>query len=192
MDMTILKAIFNGILFGLALYIVGATNRKNLIEMLQLKDRRLMKSIFLGIGFASVLIFTSLYLGIMPVERFSIKTMYVGVVLGAAILAVGFGAIGLCPGTGLGALTSGYLKAIIVVLGGLFGSYLFSKSYGFFDTIGLFKPILGGKTTLFQISEKYPALMDIGPQGGIVVGIIFMIIAILIPKKNYKIVFLTI
>ncbi|MGL4568736.1 MAG: hypothetical protein ACRCU6_09455, partial [Fusobacteriaceae bacterium] len=114
MEITVIKALFNGALFGFALYLVGATNRKNLIEMLQLKDLRLMKSILFAIGFASVLIFISFYLGIIPEERFSIKTMYWGVILGAGILAIGFGAIGLCPGTGLGALTSGYWKAIIV------------------------------------------------------------------------------
>lgn len=186
MDITIFKAILNGALFGFALYLVGATNRKNLIEMLQLKDLRLMKSIIFAIGFASVLIFTSFYLGILPLEKFSIKTMYWGVIVGAGILALGFGAIGLCPGTGLGALTSGYWKAIVVILGGLFGSYIFSKSYGFLDSIGLFKPVLGGKTTLFQIGEKSPALLEIGPWGGIVMGFIFMGIAFFLPEKISK------
>ena len=186
MEITVIKALFNGALFGFALYLVGATNRKNLIEMLQLKDLRLMKSILFAIGFASVLIFISFYLGIIPEERFSIKTMYWGVILGAGILAIGFGAIGLCPGTGLGALTSGYWKAIIVILGGLLGSYLFAQSYHFLDSLGLFKPLLGGKTTLFQISEKYPALLDIGPWGGIVVGAIFIGVAYLLPEKFQK------
>lgn len=186
MEITIIKALFNGILFGLALYIVGATNRKNLLEMLQLRDLKLMKIILFAIGFASVLIFASLYLGILPEDRFNIKAMYMGVIPGAAILAFGFGFIGLCPGTSIGALTSGYKKAIVVILGGIFGSYLFAKSYVFFESMGLFKPLMGGKTTLFKISENYPALWEIGPWGGILVGILFMGIALILPKKFTK------
>lgn len=183
MDITILKGLFNGFLFGLALYIVGATNRSNLLEMLQLRNLRLMKIILFAIGFASVLIFASLYLGILPESRFNIKGMYLGVPMGGAILAFGFGFIGLCPGTSLGALTSGYIKSIAVILGGLLGSYIFARSYGFLSNFGIFKPLWGGKVTLFQISENYPALFNIGPWGGIAVGCIFMLIALALPEK---------
>lgn len=186
MDFTLLKGIFTGFLFGAALYTVGATNRANLLEMPQLKNLKLMKIILFGIGFASVLIFVSLYLGILPASRFNIKGMYMGVPIGAAILAFGFGFIGLCPGTSVGALTSGYLKAILVILGGIFGSYLFAKSYGFLSSYGIFEPLLGGKTTLFHISDTYPALFNIGAWGGIVVGILFMAITLILPEKISK------
>ena len=76
-------------------------------------------------------------------------------------------------------------KAISSILGGLFGAWLFSVTYGFWKNIGLFQTMDLGKLTLFQISEKYPAVFDIGYWGLLAVGIIFMAIAALLPVGKY-------
>lgn len=179
----LIKALLSGTLFGAALYLVGASNRKNLIEMLKLKDLTLMKIILFGIGLASALIFTSYYMGIMPIEHFNIKSMYWGVIPGAALLGIGFGALGICPGTSLASFGAGYFKAIFFILGGLLGAWVFSLSYALLKSWGVFNEIFGGKTTLFLISDKYPAIFEVGSLGGILVGIFFMILAILLPDK---------
>lgn len=184
MTSELLKGIFTGFLFGAGLYIVGATNRKNLINMLKLKDFSILKMILMAMGVAAILIHLSLHFGIMPVSRFSIKAMYPGVIFGAGILAIGFGMIGLCPGTAIGSFASGYRKAIVTIIGGLVGSYIFAHTYDKLKSLGLFQEVLGGKTTLFFISDKINHVFSIGALGGVVVGVIFILIALILPENK--------
>lgn len=184
MTMELLKGIFTGFLFGAGLYFVGATNKKQLILMLKLKDFSILKMILTAIGVAALLIHLSFHFGIMATSKLSIKTMYSGVVLGAGILGTGFGLIGLCPGTAVGALASGYKKAIIVILGGLVGAYTFAHTYASLKNLGLFEPLLGGKTTLFYVSDKITHIFNIGALGGVFVGIVFILIAFLLPENK--------
>jgi len=184
MDMELLKGLFTGALFGAGLYIVGATNRTNLLNMLKLKDFTLMKTIAFAMGIAAILIHGSLYLNIMPVSKLSIKSMYLGVIIGSMILAVGFGTVGLCPGTAIGSLASGYRKAAVVILGGLFGTYFFAQSYAYLKSLGIFDDMLGGKVTLFHVSDKINYLINIGPLGGVAVGVLFIVFAFMLPEND--------
>lgn len=184
MNIDTLKGLLTGILFGVALYIAGATNRNNLLNMLKLKDFSLMKIIIFAIGTATICVHLSLYFGIIPESHFSIKPMYFGVILGAAVLAIGFGMIGLCPGTAICSYASGYKKAMTVIIGGLVGAHIFSKLYGRFESWGLFKEILGGKITVFHISDKINYIFDIGPLGGVAVGVFFIIVSFMLPEKD--------
>lgn len=184
MNMDTLKGLLTGVLFGMALYIAGATNRNNILNMLKLKDFSLMKIILFAIGIATICVHLSLYFGVIPESHFSIKPMYLGVIFGAAILAIGFGMIGLCPGTAICSYASGYKKALTVIIGGFLGAYIFSKVYGTLQSWGLFKEILGGKITIFHITDKVNYIFDIGPLGGVVVGIIFIIVSFMLPEKD--------
>ncbi len=184
MNMDTLKGLLTGFLFGMALYLAGATNRNNLLNMLKLKDFSLMKIILFAMGIAAICIHLSLYFGVIKESHFSIKPMYFGVVFGAIVLAIGFGMIGLCPGTAICSYASGYKKALTVIIGGFIGTHIFSKLYGRFESWGFFKEILGGKITLFHISDKINYIFDIGPLGGVAVGIFFIIISFLLPEKE--------
>lgn len=185
--MEILLAILLGGLFGFALSYVGATGFKNIIKMLRLEDLSLAKIILFAIGFSSILLSLSAMLGIFDISNLSIKTMNLGVIVGGLIFGVAFGAIGTCPGTCIGAIGSnGIKKAISAILGGLVGAFAFSTSYGYLKELGLFDALNIGKITLFNISEKYPSIFNVGFIGLLVVGAIFMIIAYLIPKSIIK------
>ncbi|MGL5203039.1 YeeE/YedE thiosulfate transporter family protein [Cetobacterium sp.] len=172
-----------GILFGLALYYAGATNRVIITKMLKLKELTLMKIILFAIGWGMSLTYFAVVFKIIDLGHFSIKTMNLGVVFGSFILAIGFGFIGLCPGTAIASFGAGYLKSIYVIIGGLVGAYLFTLSYPILKSIGLFENVLGGKTTLIFLSDKYNFLFKGTPWIGVVIGITLILISIVIPHS---------
>lgn len=183
--MNIFLAIILGGFFGFSLYMVGATANVKILKMLRLEDLTLAKIILFAIGFASVLLSITGILGIFDVSHLSVKSMNLGVVIGGLIFGVGFGSAGTCPGTCVGAIGGirGIKKALVAVVGGLFGAFTFSIFYGTFKTMGLFDALNLGKLTLFSISEKYPSVFNIGFVGLLVVGMIFMVGAYMIPTK---------
>lgn len=175
-----------GVLFGLGLYYAGATNRVVISNMLKLKDLTLMKIIIFAIGFSMSLLYISVALKIISIDHFGIKPMNIGVILGSAILALGFGMIGLCPGTAIASFGAGYLKSIYVILGGIIGAFLFTIAYSILKSIGLFKEMLGGQTTLFFLSEKYNFIFYGTPWIGVFIGFVLIVVSLIIPYSLEK------
>ncbi len=180
--MEILLAIGLGLLFGVALQRVGATNPQNIINMMRLADLHLMKAILLAIGISSLGLFGGMALGWIDPDHLSIKSSYVGVVVGGGILGAGFAVSGFCPGTGLGALAEGRRDALWFVLGGLAGAALYVVVYGFIADSALFTAIGGGKVTLAK-TPAAPALIE-GVPGTVVgcaLGAVLVVIATVLP-----------
>lgn len=183
--MNIVLAIVLGLLFGFVLYWVGASSPKKLIAMLRLENLTIMKIIVFGVGFASTLLSIFSLLGIFNQAHLSVKGVNLGVVIGGLIFGIGFGTVGTCPGTCVAATGGGgFRKAFSAVLGGLLGAWVFSMTYGFWKSIGLFSAMDWGKLTLFQISDKYPSVFSIGYWGLLAVGLLFMVIALILPAKS--------
>ena len=182
--MEILLAIFLGVFFGYALYTVGAAKRGNIRSMLRLEDLELMKIILFAIGFASSLLALAIGLGIFDIGHLSVKEMNAGVILGGLIFGTGFGLLGSCPGTSLASLPySNKVKTVAIIVGGLFGAWIFSLSYGWWQEQGLFATWNLGKLTIFQLSAKYPALLSCGWGGLLIFGCILMLLAWLLPQR---------
>jgi len=95
--MNIILAINLGIFFGFALQRVGANTPQNIINMLRLKDLHLMKAIFFAIGISSTLLFLLLAFGIIDSGHLSVKSSYIGVIVGGAVLGLGFAIAGNAP-----------------------------------------------------------------------------------------------
>jgi len=179
-------AVVLGAAFGFALDRVGATNPEYIIRMLNLSNLHLMKTILMGIGVASVLVFGGLLLGIVDPAHLSVKTTYVGVFIGGILLGLGFAVAGYCPGTGLTALATGRRDAMFFIVGGLVGTASYMVTYASVAATALLDPVAGGKTTLSPITDtKYPALVEAMPGKwlGLLVGLAFMIIAWLLPAR---------
>ena len=185
--MEIVLAILLGGFFGFALAYVGATVFKNILKMLRLQDLTLAKVILFAIGFSSTLISLFGLIGLFEVSHFHVKTMNMGVILGGIMFGFAFGWIGTCPGTCVGAIfTKNIARAISAVLGGLLGAFSYSMTYSYFNKMGVFEKLDMGQLTLFNISDKYPSIFDLGFSGLLISGIIFMLIACIIPRKIRK------
>jgi hypothetical protein len=185
--MEIILAIVLGTFFGFALHRVGASNPHNILNMLRLTDLHLMKAILYAVGLSSLLLFFGLATGIIDTGNLSVKSSYVGVVIGGVLLGLGFGSVGYCPGTGWVALADGRKDAIFFILGGLVGALVFIFAYGPLKETFLFNEIAGGKVTLAQTgNEDFRALIGQVP-GMVVAGVIavvFMAIAWILPSRK--------
>lgn len=181
--MELIFAILIGLFFGFVLQKVGAANPQRIIDMLRLKDFHLMKAIFAGIGLSSLLLFILLSVGWADPGHLSVKSAYVAVILGGALMGLGWAVSGFCPGTGLVAAGALRKDALFFILGGLVGVLLFTLLYGALESTALFNS-LGGKATLAETGvEKYSTLIPALPALAVAgtIGIAFMAIAWFLP-----------
>ncbi len=182
----IILALAIGAAFGFALDRIGATNPGYIIRMLNLSNLHLMKTILLGIGVASVLTFSGLLSGLVDPSHLSVKTAYLGVIIGGALLGVGFAIAGYCPGTGLTAAATGRIDAVYFAIGGLVGAFAYMLTYPAVKATGILDAIAGGNSTLAPIAgTKYPALLTSLPGEwlGLALGIALILIAALLPDR---------
>jgi uncharacterized protein len=184
--MQIVLAILIGAAFGFALDRAGATNPNYIIKMLNLSDLHLMKTILAGIGVASILMFAGLLIGLVEPGHLSVKAAYGGVFLGGMLLGLGFAISGYCPGTGLTAMATGRIDALVFVIGGLVGAAVYMLTFGAIAETALFAEIAGGKSTLGPVEgTEYPAFLNVMPGEwlGLLVGLAFVLIAWMLPER---------
>ncbi len=168
-------AIILGTLFGYTLYRVGATHADKIIDMLTLRDLGLAKTIMLAIGLSSSIYFSGVAFGLFDPSHLSIKAMYLGVIIGGALLGIGWALSGMCPGTGVTNVGAGRKDAMFFVFGGLLGAGAFTIAYEYLATFGLFEPILGGKTALANPGKNIWV--------AIVIGLVMIVGAIALPRR---------
>jgi len=180
--MDIILAIVIGAGFGAVLDRIGATNPTWIGRMLSLKNLHLMKTILLAIGTASVLMFGGQMLGLVDVGHMSVKTAYVGVFIGGLLLGAGWAASGYCPGTGVCAAATGRKDALFFIAGGLLGAAAYMVTYPMWQGAGLLD---GAATTLGAIpGAEYDSLLNLrGDVVGLVLGVLFIVIAAALPGK---------
>ena len=173
--MDLLLAVILGCLFGFALHRVGATNPQVIINMLRLADLHLAKVILFAVAVSSALLFTGIATGLVDPGNLSVKTSYWGVLIGGAILGIGWVIAGYCPGTGVAAIGDGRKDALFFVLGGLLGAYIYMLIYSKFMDSVLLEKVLGGKVTLANTpNESFGAIITDIP--GIVVALIVAVV----------------
>ncbi|SIO06360.1 hypothetical protein SAMN05444722_0284 [Rhodovulum sp. ES.010] len=181
----IILAIVIGGLFGIMLERIGATDPNWIGRMLNLTNMHLMKTILVAIGTASILMFGGQMLGLVEVGNMSVKAINVGVLLGGAILGIGWAIAGFCPGTGVCAAATGRIDALFFVAGGLLGAAAYALTYPFWVDIGF---LAGDKWTVGAIPDAdYPAALQnlpvTGDVIGIGIGVFFILVAILLPRR---------
>ncbi len=185
--MKIVLGLLLGGFFGYTLYKVEATSPRKLLAMLRLEDLELAKVILFAIGFASSLLTIANWIGIFDVSHLEVKPINTGVIIGGIIFGLGFGYAGTCPGTCAGAVGTENIKlAISGILGGLFGAFIFSITYGKIYDMGLISSFDGGKLTLFKLSSEFPSVFNMGWSGLLLAGVLFMILAYVMPSTLIK------
>lgn len=116
-----------GVLFGAGLLLSGLADPDKIIGTLRLKDFHAMRTIavFVLVGMLGTWI-----LELAGVAHFSVKpAAMVAVAIGGALLGIGFGLTGYCPGTGLACAASGRLDALVTVVGMFIGALVFILIY---------------------------------------------------------------
>ncbi|MGB5543999.1 MAG: YeeE/YedE thiosulfate transporter family protein [Gammaproteobacteria bacterium] len=184
--MEIALAIFLGTFFGFVLHRVGAANPENIINMLRLTDLHLMKTILFAIGLSSSVLFVGMATGWIDPGHLSVKASFNGVMLGGALLGLGFGSVGYCPGTGVAAMGDGRKDAVAFVIGGLAGALAYMLSYPAVKASGLLDEIAGGKSTLAVTGNDAFVALFPGVPGWLValgIGILLMGLAWILPAR---------
>ncbi len=125
----ILFGLITGILFGFLLQKARVIRYDKQLGALRLIDMTIVKFMLSTVLVAMVGTYLLKDLGLV---KLSIKpTLLGGVILGGLLFGIGWGLLGYCPGTALGALGEGRFDALWGILGMLVGAGLYAEAYPF-------------------------------------------------------------
>ena len=116
-----------GVIFGASLVLTGLTNPDKIIAALRLKDFYAIRTVavFLLVGMLGTWI-----LDLFGAANFDIKpAVILTVLIGGALLGIGFGLTGFDPATGLASAASGRIDALVTVIGMIFGTHVYILIY---------------------------------------------------------------
>jgi len=120
-------AIPMGIVFGMLLHRGGVANYNVIVNQFRFKDFTVLKVMFTAIIVGGI--------GVLLLKgaghaQYHIKPAnMLGVSLGAALFGVGMVLYGYCPGTGVAAVATGSLHALVGFVGMLLGGVLYALSF---------------------------------------------------------------
>jgi len=125
--MMLLYGLIAGILFGFLLQKARVLRYDKQLGALRLIDMTIVKFMLSTVLVAMVGTYLLKDLGLV---KLSIKPTVLGsVILGGLIFGIGWGFLGYCPGTSLGALGEGRYDALWGILGMLVGAGLYAEAY---------------------------------------------------------------
>src|SRR5512136_2719509 len=126
----LLIALLIGIGFGFALEQAGFSSSRKLAGMFYGYDTTVIKVFFTAaivalVGSQFLSFFGLLDLNLVFVNEFYVEASIVGgVIMGAGFIMGGF-----CPGTGVCAASIGKIDAMVYLVGGFTGAFLFAETY---------------------------------------------------------------
>jgi uncharacterized protein len=127
----ILYGLITGFIFGFLLQKARVIRYDKQLGALRLMDMTIVKFMLSTVLVAMVGTYLLKDLGLV---KLSIKpTLLGGVILGGLLFGIGWGLLGYCPGTALGALGEGRFDALWGILGMLVGAGLYAEAYPFLN-----------------------------------------------------------
>ncbi|MCK9412049.1 MAG: YeeE/YedE family protein [Prolixibacteraceae bacterium] len=136
--LNLLIAFFVGIGFGFALEQAGFSSSRRLAGMFYGYDTTVIKVFFTAaiVALASSQLLS--FFGLLNLKLVFVNPYYVNsAILGGIIMGAGFIMGGYCPGTSISALSIGKIDALIFLLGGMAGAFLFMETYPFIQTFAM-------------------------------------------------------
>jgi len=128
--LSFITALVIGIGFGFALEQAGFSSSRKLAGMFYGYDTTVLKVFFTAAIVAMLGTQFLQYFGMLDMKQVFINQYYVyASIVGGVIMGAGFIMGGFCPGTGISALSIGKIDALVYVLGGAFGAFLFGEFY---------------------------------------------------------------
>jgi uncharacterized protein len=116
-----------GLLFGFLLQKGRVLRYDKQLGALRLRDMTIVKFMLSSVIVGMVGVYLLHDFGL---AKLSIKATILGpVILGALIFGLGWGLLGYCPGTSMGALGEGRLDALWGILGMIVGAGIFAEAY---------------------------------------------------------------
>ena len=123
----VIIGLVTGILFGFLLQKATVLRYDRQLGALRLKDMTIVKFMLSAVIIGMVGVY---FLYDMGQVDLSIKTTIVGAnIIGAILFGLGWGLLGYCPGTSLGALGEGRFDALWGIIGMIFGAAVFTRAY---------------------------------------------------------------
>jgi len=163
-----------GIIFGGIIQFSRFDKFEKIAGFSMLKDTTVPKMLFLMIGISSVGLYFMVDAGL---ANYHVKPILLGgLLIGGILFGTSMAIMGKCPGTGPISIAEGRIDILVGVIGGVFGGLLFTVYYDDF-----FAPIIGSSIGKFQVTSFFEGYEDMGV---LIFGAIFIIIAIVIPKKE--------
>lgn len=134
----LLIGLFIGIGFGFSLEQAGFSSSRRLAGMFYGYDTTVLKVFFTAAIVALVGSQLLSFMGLLNLKLVFVNPYYMNAtIIGGVIMGAGFIMGGYCPGTGISALSIGKIDAMIFLLGGLTGAFLFAETYPYIQTIFL-------------------------------------------------------
>ena len=123
----LLFGLVTGVIFGFFLQRARVLRYDKQLGALRLRDMTIVKFMLSSVLVAAVGVYLLLEFELV---KLSIKPMIVGpVVFGGLVFGVGWGLLGYCPGTSLGALGEGRIDALWGIAGMLVGASLYAETF---------------------------------------------------------------
>lgn len=127
----IFSAVF-GLIFGVLLNKGRVTDYNVIVNLFRFKDFTVVKIMFTAIIVGGLGVFAMESAGL--IEGYDIKAAnLLGVAIGSAIFGVGMALLGYCPGTGVAAMATGRLHAVVGFFGMIAGGIIYALSFSWID-----------------------------------------------------------
>lgn len=134
----LLIAFIIGTGFGFALEQAGFSSSRKLAGMFYGYDTTVLKVFFTAAIVALAGSQLLSFFGLLNLNMVFVNHYFLGATLiGGTIMGAGFIMGGFCPGTGISALAIGKIDAMIFLLGGMFGAFLFAETFQFIQPLAM-------------------------------------------------------
>ncbi len=128
--LSLLIAFLIGIGFGFALEQAGFSSSRKLAGMFYGYDTAVIKVFFTAALTALIGSQIMSYMGLIDLSQVFVNEFYLNSsIAGGIIMGAGFIMGGFCPGTGISAAAIGKIDAMVFILGGFLGAFLFAESW---------------------------------------------------------------